>query len=282
MRLHTEAFMTTLRLQIPFRRTGARSQAILLASALILWSIPARAQAPPERPGDKDVKILVDQIDEGRDKFEGNLDGEFKGSTVKGPNGETKVAAALQDYQDNTKKLQSRFSPEYAAGPEVATVLKQATSIDRFMKGSPSTMKGRKEWDRHAADLTRLAQVYGTTFPLPDGATVSRLNDREPIAEADGVAASADNFKSDLDEAKSLPKADKDAAKKDADVLIKQANTVKERIRDGKPATADVRLLAEHAARLQTFVGSHQVPTANWQAARASLGKLQEIFGLTK
>lgn len=274
--------MTTTRLQIPFRRTSARSQAILLASTLVLWSIPAPAQAPPERLGDKDVKILVDQIDESRDKFEGNLDGGFKGSTVTGANGEIKVAAALQDYQDNTQKLQSRFSSEYAAGPEVATVLKQATSIDRFMKGSPSTMKGRREWDRHEADLTRLAQVYGTTFPLPDGATVSRLNDSEAIAAADGVAASADNFKRDLNDAKSLPKADKDAARKDADVLIKQANTVKERIRDGKPATSDVRLLGEHAARLQTFVGAHQVPTANWQAAQASLGKLQEIFGLTK
>ena len=274
--------MTTTRLQIPIHRTSARLQAILLASALVLLSTPARAQAPPERLGDKDVKILVDRIDEGRDKFEGNLDGGFKGSTVKGPNGETKVAAALQDYQDNTMKLQSRFSPEYAAGPEVAIVLKQATSIERFMKSSPNTMKGRTEWDRHAVDLKRLAQVYGTTFPLPDGATVSRLNDSEPIAAADGVATSANNFKRDLDESTSLPKADKDAGKKDADVVIKQANTVKERIRDGKPATTDVRLLAEHAARLQTFVGSHQVPTANWQAAQASLRKLQAIFGLTK
>jgi hypothetical protein len=48
------------------------------------------------------VKPLIDQVDEGRDKFEGNLDGKFKGSTVRGANGETKVAGALQDYQDNT------------------------------------------------------------------------------------------------------------------------------------------------------------------------------------
>ena len=47
----------------------------------------------------------------GRDKFEGNLDGQFKASTVRGPSGvETKVAGALQDYQDNTQKLKDRFT----------------------------------------------------------------------------------------------------------------------------------------------------------------------------
>jgi hypothetical protein len=52
-------------------------------------------------------------------------------------------------------------------------------------------------------------------------------------------------------------------------VVIKQANTVKERIRDGKPATTDVRP-RRACGQAPTFVGSHQVPTANWQAAQAS------------
>ncbi len=42
----------------------------------------ARTRQAPERLSDKDVKALVDQVDEGRDKFEGNLDGKFKGSIL--------------------------------------------------------------------------------------------------------------------------------------------------------------------------------------------------------
>jgi len=61
------------------------------------------------------VKAVIDEVDTGRDKFEGNLDGGFKGSTLRGPNGETKVAGALQDYQDSTKKLQQRFGADYSA-----------------------------------------------------------------------------------------------------------------------------------------------------------------------
>ena len=62
-----------------------RVQTILLATVLTLWSVPVLAQARPERMSDKDVKALIDQVDEGRDKFEGNLDGQFKGSTLRGP-----------------------------------------------------------------------------------------------------------------------------------------------------------------------------------------------------
>ena len=145
---------------------AARVQTILLVSALSLWSMPALAQVRPERLSDKDVKTLIDQVDEGRDKFEGNLDGKFKGSTVRGPSGETKVAGALQDYQDNTQKLKDRFTPDYSASAEVATVLKQSTAIDTFMQGSPSAMKGRSEWDRQTANLKHLAEAYGTTFPF--------------------------------------------------------------------------------------------------------------------
>jgi hypothetical protein len=275
--------MTITRLQIPLRRNFAHAQVILLASALSLWSIPALTQAPPERVPDNDVKTLIDQVDEGRDKFEGNLDGEFKGSTLRGPSGETKVAAALQDYQDNVKKLKERFNQDYSASAEVATVLKQATSIDKFMQATPSVSKGRSEWDRQAASLKQLAEVYGTTFPTPEGATARRMNDKETAAAAADIAAAADRFKSDLDKASTLPKPDKDAAKKDVEVLIKQANAVKSRTSDGKPATAELRQLVEQVAKLQTLVAAHQIPTAmtNWQTVQTALGKLQQAFGPT-
>ncbi len=132
----------------PFNR---RAQIVLFVSALTPWAVPGFAQAP-ERLSDKDVKALIDQVDEGRDKFEGNLDGQFKGSTLRGPAGETKVAGALQDYQDSTKKLQERFNADYSASAEVATVLKQSTPIDTFMQGASSAMKGRSEWDRQVGE----------------------------------------------------------------------------------------------------------------------------------
>jgi hypothetical protein len=249
---------------------------------LALAPLPGVAQTRPERLSDKDVKALIDDVDKGRDKFEGNLDGSFKGSTLRGVSGETKVAGALQDYQDNTKKLQERFSPSYAASAEVTTVLKQSTAIDAFMQRSPSAMKGRSEWDRQVTNLRQLAAVYGTAFPLPDGAAARRMNDEETAGVAAEIAAAASRFKSDLDKSTTVAKPEKHAAKKEVDRLVKLADAVKSRTSDGKPATGELRQLEEQVARLRTFVDAHPTSTqANWQAVQTSLVTLQRAFGLT-
>ena len=84
--------------------------------------------------------------------------GTFKGWTLRGPAGEAKVSGALQDYQDSTKKLKERFTADYSASAEVATVLKQSTAIDTFMRAQPSSMKGRSEWDHQVARTSPIWQ----------------------------------------------------------------------------------------------------------------------------
>ena len=261
-------------------RLVACSLAALVASALSFGVTAAFAQARPERLSDKDVKTLIDQVDEGRDKFEGNLDGQFKSSTITNANGETKVAVALQDYQDSTQKLKNRFTADYSAGAEVTTVLKQSTSIDAFMQRSANTMKGRSEWDRLAAQLKRLAEAYGAAFPLPDGATARRMNDKEAAGAAAAIAAAGDRLKNDFDK---LAKPDKDAGKKEVELLIKHADAVKSRTGGGQPATSEVKQLVDQAAKVDAFIAAHPLPTmTNWQAVQASLVKLQQAFGLSR
>jgi len=264
----------------PYNR---RSLFILVVGAIAAWSVPGLTQAP-ERLSNNDVKLLIEHVDEGRDKFDGNLDGGFKSSILRGSTGEAKVSAALDDYKDNTKKLKDRFTDDYSASAEVATVLKQSTAIDQFMQNSAIDMKGRSEWDSQVTNLKRLATAYGTTFPLPDGGTARRMNDRETAAEAAAVAAAAERFKSDLGKDKMLPKSEVDAARKDVDLLIKKANAVKSRTNDGKPATAELRQLVEQTDKVQAFVATHQIPTAaaNWRALQTSLDNLQVAFGVKK
>ncbi len=151
------------------------------------------------------------------------------------------------------------------------------------MLGSPSNMRGRSEWDRQAANVKRLAEAYGTTFPFAEGATAGRMNDKATAGAASAIATAADRFKSDLDKDTILTKAEKDAAKKDVEALTDHANAVKSRINDGRPATSEVRQLVEQVAKIHAFLGAHPIPTmTNWQAVQESLGKLQEAFGLPK
>ena len=252
----------------------------IIVGALLLGASPVAGQLV-ERLSDKEVKALIDEVDNGRDKFEGNLDGSFKGSTLRGPGGETKVSGALQDYQDSTKKLKDRFTPDYSASAEVAAVLKQSMQIDAFMRGPMSPTKGRNEWDRQAANLKRLAQAYSTTFPLPEGATVRRINDQEAADAAGAVAEQADQVRRTADQDKTLAKADKQALKADLDAVVKQARTLQSRLKDGKPATADGRALKEKIAALTA--NGRQLPPAvltGIGSLRAPLAKLDQAFGI--
>ena len=78
-------------------------------------------------------------------------------------------------------------------------------------------MKGRSEWDRHVVNLTSLAKAYGAVFPLPEGAAVRRVNDKEAAGFAASIAAAGDRFKNDINKDATLAKPDKDAAKKEVE-----------------------------------------------------------------
>lgn len=261
-----------------------RAQVFLLVAVASFWATPALAQTQPQRLSDRDVKALIEEVDQERDKFEGNLDDRLKGSVIRTATAEVKVSAALQDYQDNVKRLKDRFTPEYSASAEVTTVLKQATTFDKFIKESPTVTKGRSEWDREAASLMRLAAAYGTTFPIPENAAVRRMNDREVAGAANDIAQAADRIKSEFDKVPdtALPKPEKAAIKKDVELLGKQANAVKSRLNDGKPATGEMQQLLAQVAVVQKVVDSRPNPGATmfWGDVQKSLAKLQQAFGL--
>lgn len=264
----------------PRRANGRRhlvSVATLVAT-LALWPVAVFGQAPVRLP-DKDVKKLIDQVWDARDSFEGNLDDSVKESMMKTATTDAKVLSVLQDLQDNAGKLRDRFKPDYAAGAEVETLLKQATMIGVAMDRA-AIIKGRSQWDELAASLKTLAGAYGTTFPLPDGASVRRLNDGETAAAAGTVASSADQIKKQIDKSKELAKPDKDAGKQAADALVKAANNLKSKIAEGKTATGELRAVSDTLTKLRGFLAAHPMPAAAAAAStlNSAMGKLQQSF----
>jgi len=255
---------------------------LMLSGALTLSPLLLVAQMPAPRLSDKDVKALIEQVDENRDKFKDNLDSSIKDAKLRSPSGEIDVEKFLDDYKDNINKVKDRFKDDYSASAEVATVLHQATLIDTRMKNSDATIKGRSEWDREAASLKSLAEAYGTTFPTPEGAPVRRFNDKETAASAEALGKAADHLKDSVDKNSTIPKPERDAVKKDADELQKLADTVKSKTEDGKPATAEFQQLASQAAKVESWMSTHAAgaASADWQGIQTELAKLRQAFGM--
>src|SRR4030095_17218202 len=127
-----------------------------------LIAMPAVAA---DRPPDKDVKALIERIDNERDRFEDQLDEKIKSSICGGAGGEVDVAHFLDDTQENLPRLKDRFNSDYAASAEVTTVLRQCTDIQRFMSQQPPNLDGASEWNRLASSLGALAKGYATPVP---------------------------------------------------------------------------------------------------------------------
>ena len=260
------------------------------APMLIMTSLLAIGEAPgaaADRLNDKDVKELMVQVDENRDRFEDQLDGKLKRSILRGPRGEVNVGEYLDDLQANVDKMKDRFTPQYAASAEVTAVLRQGTDIQRYMSTLPPDFDGVSEWNRLSASLGQLASVYGAPWPLSEGHAVRRMNDGELKKTADELSKSADVFKKELDSSlkkdKTIDSATREAAVQEADGLKKDAKKVGSLVGDGRPASGEAQALLQRAAAVQGAISGRTLsPAAQsaWGAFESGLGKVAQAFNM--
>jgi len=256
---------------------------LLVCLSFCLTAIATAAGQSAQRPSDKDMKELFDAVDNGRDRFEDQLDGKLKNSIVRGPRGEVDVDEFLDDFQANIDRLKGRFMSNYAASAEAATVLQQATTIHRFIKSQSGELKGGSEWDRLVMDLNRLAHAYGTVFPLPAEGPVRRINDGETAETASLLAEDLDVLKNEAGKSKTLDKPAKESLKKSLSDAKKQADVVKSRASGGKPGTAEARALLESVRGLGPTIGRGGLSPKGsqaWTAAQQHLAKLEQAYNL--
>jgi hypothetical protein len=253
---------------------------VLLAG---LIAVPAAA----DRPTDKDLKQLIERIDNERDRFEDQLDGDLKHSVLRGPRGEVNVERYLDDLQENVDHLKDRFSPTNSASAEATTVLRQGSDIQRYMSTLSPNFKGASEWNRLAASLGELAAAYGTAFPMDEGATPHRINDKELELMSEDVAKAADRFKKELDASmkndKSIDKTAREHALKEVDGLRDAAKALASRVSDEKPASGEAKTLVDRTAALQAASSGRALsPAAQtaWGTVRSGVAKVAQGFGI--
>ena len=268
-------------------RTIASLRSAILAAAALTGLLAAPA-AGADRPSDNDVKQLIERVDHDRDRFEDQLDGKIKSSTIRGPKGDVNVENFLQDIQDNMGKLKDRFKSDYSASEELATVLRQGNAIQRYMSTQPPDLKGTSEWNRLATSLTDLARAYGVSFPLPESQVPHRMNDGEVRSAADAAAKNADRFKDELELSlknnTTIDKTTRDTAVKDIETLKEDAEHLSDAIGDGKPASGQAEALLEHARRVGASLKARPLsPSAKsaWASVQSDLDKMAQAFGKT-
>ena len=116
-----------------------RKLLVCAVAAIGLVSIPLRATASA-RLTDKEVKELLEGIENKRSAFEGALDDKLKNSTIKSEKGEVNTNEFFDDFQDQVQRARERFESNYSASSEVLSLLQFATRLDGWASFDRHTM----------------------------------------------------------------------------------------------------------------------------------------------
>ena len=263
---------------------GTKTLIAYFVVALTLIGPSLSVALAADRPTDRDVKALVERIDEGRDRFEGALDDKLKHDVLRGATGEVDVERYLNDFNENIDRLKDRLKPEYAASSEAAVVLRQATAIDAFFRKQAPGTRGESEWNRLATDMRALAAAYGTDFPVTEKSVVRRVGDRELAGIADQLSREADRLKrsldADLKKDAAVDAKTRQSIVSEADEFARDAKTLRDRLKDGEPSSAEADRLLSRAAKVQSIVNGHQAPTAvsSWASMTPRVRDLADAY----
>jgi hypothetical protein len=259
----------------------------MLALVFVALAVAMPAAAQPSRLYDKDVKQLLDQTKQSYERYWDALDGQVKNTTFKGPAGEFIVKRIDEDYRKVIDTARERFTGSSSANTEVGAILREAGRTQVYVNEKGSAMKGASEWQAHATLLGQLAAQYGGTYPPAENRVLSRRTDMEVISAATAIEASSKQLASALENALKKDKATPEAARKAMVADVKRvgetAKLLGSAVKDAKPATAQVKTLADQVTKVQGAIGASSAAAAvTGQAARlnAPLEVITSAFSL--
>jgi hypothetical protein len=237
-----------------------------LVLALITLAVAMPAAAQPNRLYDKDVKQLLDQSKQTYERFWNALDNQIKNTTFKGPSGEFVVKKIDEDYRKVIDTARERFTDSYSASTEVSAIFRDAVRTQTYVDQKGAGMKGASEWQAHATVLGQLAHEYGGTFPPAENQAFRRYNDKEIVAATTAIEQSSKQLASALENALKKDKATPEATRKsmvaDAKQVGETANALGSAIKDARPATAQVTMLADQVKKLAAAIGASSAGSA--------------------
>ncbi len=260
----------------------------LAAFVVLALGLPLGAGAA-ERMTDEQVKRLVQDIDGGFEVWKQALEKkDLDDVVISSAERTVKVKDFLKDFEKSIDQLKDRFRPDYAATPEVLTLLRRGTDVE--MRNRRQGLTPDSAWVALAAKLAALARAYSVGWPI-EGMDVrpARLNDGELAAKVAQLETAAKQLRGDSEKAakanKSVDKPSRESLKGSIQQLEQMAKDVRSRIKDDMPAAVEVGQLFSQAGKVRDALTALSLASAvgpSWQGVDSGIAVLARAFDLPK
>ncbi len=138
-----------------------RKTILLLVTTAMLAVVPsADANDQERRSGTRsdarEIRDLLEDIEDGADDFRGSLDRALDESRLNGSRREDEINKFVKEFERATDRLRSRIDDTTAA----REVLRRGEAIDNFMRRNRLSSSAERDWADLRRDLDRLSRRY--------------------------------------------------------------------------------------------------------------------------
>lgn len=260
-------------------RIAAPATAVLLTCAF-----PAVAQ---ERLNDRDLRALVQRIDEDAERFEKSLNRGLDDSPLDGTWEEEEITGAVHRFEEAADRLDDEIDDRARTVATVREVLARAAILDGFVGDRPVGTVARGDWEALRARLDDLSRAFGVRWHWRFGAVATtppaqRLDDDEMKRLIARIEERTDRLKDSLDD-----DLDDTRAERRGEALLAALDAATDRLRDtfddDRQADGLVGRVLWEAGRLEQFLAGRRLGTSargDWDLLRAELRELARGYGV--
>jgi len=137
----------------------------LVAAVLSLGLASAHAQTQrPYRISDRQVENALRRVEASADRFRASFSSAMDRSRWNGTSTEDQLNTYVQNFEQATDALRSRFNARTSVAADVENVLSQAAYLNDFMMRNRLDMRAMNDWTTLRANLDALARAYNVTW----------------------------------------------------------------------------------------------------------------------
>ncbi len=249
------------------------------------WAVQAQA---PARVPDAEVKVLVEQVERGINRFVDGMNPQMRTAVLKSETSEIRVKEVLDDLKTAAKAAREAYAGPGGGASQVTAFLAMAKKFDAGLALRPGMSGADARWSDLVPTLGKLAEAYRVDWAGdPASWTGRRTSDAELKNSGAALKKTSEEFAKKFNDAvkkdKALDKAAKQNIAGQLAAFTAATKGVEELLKSGSDASMATTRALKAAADLETlmnnFSGKAAVSPA-WAAVNATLNNVARAYGL--
>ena len=279
-----------------------RTISVALVFAMVSLGAAAAQAQRPYRMNDRQVDNILRRVEASADRFRASFSVALDRSRYNNTSTEDQLNGYVQNFENATDQLRSRFNARTSVAADVENVLRQAAFLNDFMLRNRLDMAAMNDWTTLRADLDALARAYAVTWdwsrqavttPADTGygraqAGVSyRINDRQLDAIIRRIENGTDRFRATIETSLDRSRYDGTRAEDNINQFVRDFEQATDQLRSRfgarTSAASDVENVLRQATYIDDFMRRNRLTLRaqnDWTTLRGDLNQLASAYNV--